>query len=169
MKHSKIRLRSIIVFCLLLSSTGFSQNKRNFLAHVQGIVKIIHVYKGGAAPSEEMLTKLSQPMPMANEKLFLKKSFYSSKSFVLQTDSTGYFELDIKPGVYNIYLSDEIASSKLPYAKEDSLAKCREQYKSQSHGTMRVFKKGNSPLEITIHETINPCDPQPPATTPRQN
>lgn len=169
MNPSKTRLHYIIIFCLLLSATGFSQNKRNFLVHVQGIVKIIHVYKGGAAPSEEMLAKLSQPMAMANEKLFLKKSFYSGKSFVLQTDSTGYFELDIKPGVYNIYLSDEIASSKLTYAKEDSLAKCREQYKSQSHGTMRVFKKGNSPLEITIHETINPCDPLPSVAAPRQN
>ncbi|MEP7170214.1 MAG: hypothetical protein ABI855_12650, partial [Bacteroidota bacterium] len=148
----------------------FSQNhSSDYFVHLKGNVQIIHAYKGGAAPDKEILEKISKPVPLTDTQLFLKKTYYGSVSYTLQTDSTGNFDLNIKPGVYNIYLSGESASEKKMTDSSDVQSICEENFKSQSHGQLKVFRKGNSPLNITIKEKINPCGVLPPAAEPKQN
>ncbi|MFI5219058.1 MAG: hypothetical protein ACHQNT_06175 [Bacteroidia bacterium] len=159
-----------LVFILfLIAAPCFSQSTvRNYQILIKGKVKWIAAYKGGAAPTDEMLAELRKPVAFKNDKLFLKKSFYSNKSFLLETDSTGNFELRIKPGVYNIYLSDVKSADKKPYNKKELQATCEEEFKSQSYGTLRVYRKSNYPVEIIIEEKIDPCGPLPPAAPPAE-
>jgi hypothetical protein len=155
---------------LLIAKTGFSQNhSSNYFVKLKGIVRIIHAYNGGAEPTREILEEHSKLVPFVNKQLFLKKTYYGDLSYLLQTDSTGHFDLDIKPGVYNIYFSNENASEKKVIDSTDVKSTCEENYKTQSHGQLKIFRKGNSPVEITIRETINPCGPLPPASEIRQN
>jgi hypothetical protein len=161
----------LLLAVLFLSAQNcLSQNQSsNYFVRLKGNVEIIHTYRGGAEPDKELLEEISKPMPLVNTKLFLKKTYYGSVSYVIQTDSSGSFDLNIKPGVYNIYLSNENASSKKMIDSSDVKSSCEEQYKIQSHGQLKVFRKGNSPINITIRETINPCGPLPPAAEPKQN
>jgi|GEM_PF-4165288 len=159
-----------LLLLLLTVKTGFSQNhSSNYFVKLKGIVRIIHVYNGGAEPAREILDELSKPVPFVNKELFLKKTYYGDLGYVIQTDSTGHFDLDIKPGVYNIYFSNENTSGKKMIDSTDVKSTCEENYKTQSHGQLKVFRKGNSPVEITIRESINPCGPLPPAAEQKQN
>ena len=154
----------------LFSPYCFSQIlSGNYFVHLKGNVQIIYTYKGGAAPTEEMLKEINKCIPMANAKLFLKKTYYGNVSYVIETDTAGNFDLDIKPGVYNIYLTNENSASKKIIDSTDVKSFCEEQYKTQSHGKLKVYRKGNSPLEITINDVINPCGPLPAVVPPKQN
>ena len=164
-------LKYYLLPVLLLSAQNcFSQgHSSNFFVRLKGNVEIIHTYKGGAEPDKKLLEEMNKPVPLMNTKLFLKKTYYGNLSYVIQTDSSGNFDLEIKPGVYNIYLTDERASSKKMIDSTDVKSTCEEQYKIQAHGQLKVFRKGNSPVSITIRETINPCGPLPPTAEPKQN
>ncbi|HKR04185.1 MAG TPA: hypothetical protein VJY62_06060 [Bacteroidia bacterium] len=160
----------MVLLILLTVQNCFSQkHASDYFVRLKGSVNIIHVYQGGAEPGREILEEISKPVPFINTKLFLKKTYYGNLAYIIQTDSSGNFDLNIKPGVYNIYLSDENASSKKMIDSTDVKSICEEQYKTQSHGQLKVYRKGNSPVEITIRETINPCLPLPPAAEPKQN
>lgn len=166
-------MKNLFKYCLLLQIILFfvhnclSQNhSSDYFVHLKGNVQIVPVYKGGAALGKEILEKISTPVPYADAQLFLKKTYYGSVCYTLQTDTSGNFDLNIKPGVYNIYLSNDNAFSKKMLDSNDVQTICEENYKSQSHGQLKVFRKGNSPLDITIKETINPCGPLPPAVVP---
>jgi hypothetical protein len=152
------KLIPFLTFILLAYNTFSQETVRSHLVQIKGSVKIIYTYKGGAPPPEELIEKLKQPVALANTELFLKRSYYSDIVFVLKTDSLGKFEMKIKPGVYNIYLTNENNQTKKPLDKNDTDAVCEENFKMQSHGTLKIYKKGNSPLEITISEKRNPCN-----------
>lgn len=158
-------MKNTIIFIFFFVSTKcFCQaTVRSYYVHTKGKVFIVQAYKGGAPPTEEMLENLRKPVPLKNEKLFLKKSYYSNKVFILQTDSSGNFDLSIKPGVYNIYLSDEKSAEKKSIDRKDEQKICDEKFKTRSYGTLRVLRKSNYPFEITIEEVVNPCLPLPPA------
>src|SRR5262245_1264859 len=109
----KIFKYSFHLFFLLSMTIGFSQNhSSNYFIKLKGSVKIIHAYNGGAEPAREILDEFSKPVAFVNRQLFLKKTYYSELNYVIQTDSAGNFDLDIKPGVYNIYFSNENVSEK---------------------------------------------------------
>lgn len=158
-----------LLFLLTVKNCFSQKHASDYFVRLKGNVNIVHVYKGGAEPSREIVEETSKTVPLANIELFLKKTYYGNLTYVIQTDSSGNFDLNIKPGVYNIYLSNENASSKKMIDSTDVKSTCEEQYKTQSHGQLKVFRKGNSPVEITIRETINPCLPLPPAAEPKQN
>lgn len=159
-----------LIFVLGSLSNCLSQTTiRSYFVHVKGKVNIIHTYKGGPPPSDELLEKLSKPVPMSDAKLFLKKSYYGKTVYTIQTDSAGNFEMDIKPGVFNIYLSSANSSAKKSFDKKDTLSNCEEKYMTQSYGKLRIYRKSNFPLDITIRESINPCGPLPPAAPDQHN
>ncbi|MEO5570828.1 MAG: hypothetical protein ABIT08_13740 [Bacteroidia bacterium] len=167
---SPFKYSFLLLLFLIDSQNCFSQfHSSNYFVHLKGTVKLIQAFMGGAAPNQEILEKMSKPAPMENAQLFLKKTYYGNISFIIQTDSFGNFDLNIKPGLYNIYLTNENSSSKKIIDSTDVKSTCEEEYKIQSHGTLKIYKKGNSPVEITISETINPCGPLPPGALQKQN
>jgi hypothetical protein len=133
----------------------------NYPVHLKGLIQIVHTYKGGVEPFKETLEEIGKPSPMANSKLFVKKTFYGKEYYIIQTDSTGNFDLNIKPGLYNIFLSNEKEPPPKMANSKDEKTICEENFKTQSYGQLKVFNKGNSPVEITIVEKINPCGPLP--------
>lgn len=94
-----MRKLGIILFYLMLSNV-----KAQTLYTISGIITQTASYCQGAAPSEELLNKLSTPKPLSNKTIYIKQissNKYKGKVIAqFTTDSLGRFEIKLAAGNY---------------------------------------------------------------------
>jgi hypothetical protein len=94
-----MRKLCIVLFCLIISNA-----KAQTLYTISGIITQTASYCQGAAPSEELLNKLSTPKPLANKTIYIKQissNKYKAKVIAqFTTDSLGKFEIKLPAGNY---------------------------------------------------------------------
>ena len=93
------------LLCLaLLSFNQPKTEKKAKKVSFSGTLTETNDYCGGARPSDEILTQLGTPRPLANKKIYIKKgevnTFDNKVILVLTSDSKGNFHAKLRPGKY---------------------------------------------------------------------
>lgn len=128
---------------IFLSSAVFSQ------LNVQVFVSYTNSYCGGARPTEQILTKYNTPAKLANFKIKLA----GKKSYLLTTDSAGFFTHKIKPGKYSVYLTEE-KNQNLFINYDPSCPKMLKTAFAEL-----IIEKAKKQYSVNLYFPCNPCVP----------
>lgn len=148
-------MRYIILLLLLAKSfTGICQSSTCKVT-VKGKVMYTFAYKGGARPSPELLEACCQPRPMFNATLYLKKNYYSPLQYVIKTDDEGNFKKRLRPGLYKVFLKNEIDEAR---AAELSSGKIDQNnaWITEPYYVIKVVPGETSFFDIAIRERLSP-------------
>lgn len=154
-----MRKRScLLVLFLFFFICSSAQRKKKL--RITGQVTYTQLYKGGARPTEEILQQCCQPQPWRGKKIYIKKNYYSKELSVIHTDSTGNFDVCLREGTYNIYISNEKNKS---LSKEIEQGKGDEQKKwlTEPYATIIVSRDGERNFRIELKERRNTEVPLP--------
>jgi hypothetical protein len=108
----QIRMKAISAIIVLVILVGSCTDKKSVATQNADMLDIViqlnqtESYCGGARPTEEMLTELSQPKPLAGERLYVRKGSENNidEPVVASeiTDKTGKAIFHLAPGKYCI-------------------------------------------------------------------
>lgn len=173
-----MRSNFILLVCLLIVNFSCAQRKQKYY-YVSGTVTKTTSYCGGAAPSQEMLSELAKPRPVAGKQLFIKSGNENSKnSAVIQsvvTDSLGHFQIKLKNGTYCIVEEYKSKAIVIPNNDENSIwdVKCLQGEYAKCDYRILVENKNVSDININFHVPCiwsKPClqynGPLPPSAPP---
>jgi len=154
-------MKKIMILLLFSVSTYFdvdAQSRKKI--KISGDVTFTHIYKGGAAPSDEVLQRCCSPKKYAGKKLYVKKNYYSKVLYTIQTDSSGRFTACLRAGKHKLYLNNEINE-----AKSEALnsGKGDEQmlWLTEPYYELEVTKNGERHFIIGLRERMNDEIPKP--------
>lgn len=124
---------------------------------VSGKVVYMNSYCGGAWPSQEILDSYQQEYPLKNCTIKLTNDKDISKSILITTDNNGLFHSELKPGVYNCFMTKKIGKtmkSNFDPSCQIWLASC--------FGQCKIIGKQKDGYKIVFQFGCNPCLPPRP-------
>ena len=148
------------------------------LYKIEGSIKEVYDYCGGANPGEEALAEMAKPKPWANKKIFIKTGGQNLlKNKIIKeivSDSHGNFSLSLPPGIYCIVEASKTQSLKFPSDPYQSVdTACMKNQLSACDYSFTIKNKNISNILITYHHHCawtTPCvsyhGPLPPAAAP---
>ena len=170
---SKFTIAIILIFVQFIM-LGVSQNSINKENRPKDTIKITgsamvhHPYCGGAAPPPGM--ENGRLVPMQREVFYLVLADDSLKTPYkrFEIDDSGFFEIYVKPGKYNIFHEDKmlpfkefytIKSQNIPKNSENQDIKCYKDWYNRPNATINTEK--DTIVDIVISERcfvgLNPC------------
>lgn len=124
---------------------------------VSGKVVFMNSYCGGAWPSQEILDSYQQEYPLKNCTIKLTEDKNKSKSILITTDNNGLFHAELKPGVYNCFMTNKIGK-----AMRSSFDPSCKIWLASCFGQCKITEKQKKVYKIVFQFGCNPCLPPRP-------
>lgn len=166
MRASEIQfsLFVFLTFLLVCGAACKSKKVKSDIVDVKFSFTQTSDYCGGAAPPEDLLKQLAEPIPLKPRKVFFARIFDTEEGSRMNIDEyyidTAHLTLPFNTGKYTVYLNMEKYLSNASQVTSGKL-KCYKDWAAQPVGEMTITSNTKK-VKMNLHLTCDPCvEPAP--------